>query len=347
MRGLEARTVVGLLLSIVFHQCMAAAQPFVPIPISNDSGDSEFARIDGRWIAWTDVAYQGGPKNDNDVIAFDLLNNQRLNVAITITQEDAPVISGNTIVWEENGPNLVGRTLPNGGKFPVANGPTQELAGQISGNVVVWHDDRSGRLTIWGRRLDQPAGSDFPISGTAAYDQYWSDVSGNTVVWVASTGNVYGKRLDSGGVFQVAPGTRALFPRISGDWVVWEDQNQIYSKNIVSGAGGLIGSGNRPAIDGDLAVWMEQRGAGKWDITGRHLSTGELFQVTNTPTLDENYPDVSGNVVVWQQFQGIGGRPDIYATTVPEPGGMMVVLGAGLLIGCRKGTRATWAAARV
>jgi hypothetical protein len=79
------------------------------------------------------------------------------------------------------------------------------------------------------------------------------------------------------------------------------------------------GTGSHPAIDGDLVVWS----AGG-NIFGRRLSGGPEFAITNSPLVDDTYPDVSNNLVVWQQ-SNTARQYDIYGAFVPEP------TGAGLL----------------
>jgi beta propeller repeat protein len=316
-----------------------AQPPFQAFLVSSTMSPERFPKTDGRFVVWTDVAYLGGPPGStNDVYAYDLQLGQRIPVATSSAQEDGPAVSDGVVVFNVSNPgspNIFGKNLALGGaSFTVTSAPGSQSAAEISGNLVVWHDNRNGSPEqIWGRKLDQPVGSDFAISSTnATYQQIFPDVSGNVAVWMTQNengdqGNIYGRDVNSGGVFPITTNSAyQYFPQISGRTVVWNDTRDgtvhVYGRNLDSGGDVLISSGVSAqylvAFDGDLVVWRDDR-AGNSDLWGRYLSSGGEFQITNTPNIYEDYPQVSGNVVVWEQSTGDGFDTGIWATYIPEP----------------------------
>jgi beta propeller repeat protein len=310
---------------------LARSGPFQAFPIATTPGHEGFAKIDGRYVVWTDVAFLGGPPNSsNDVIGYDLLTQQTLSIANGPLRQDDVAVSGDTAVWFQSN-RIVGRRLPGGATFNVSSGSAISYAPAISGNNAVWQDERNGSPQVWCRRLDQPAGSDFPVSSLGANSsQIFPDISGNVATWMSfqepgDQGNIYARDLTTGGIFPVT--TRMgyqFYPKISGRTVIWNDASEdnwtVWGKNLDSGNEFQISSGAGDqyycAIDGDLVVWRDDRSA-ESDIWGRYLSGGPEFQITNTPGIWEDRPDVSGNVVIWEQ--GSDPNTDIFGTVVPEP----------------------------
>jgi len=325
---------LGLIAAGIAPTQARAAISFAAFPISVTPGHDRFPKVDGRYVVWTDVAFLGGPAGStNDVYAYDLQQSQRITVADGPSQQDEPAISGSITVWTVSNPgtpDIFGRDLATSSPpFTVTAAPNPQSGQEISGKLVVWHEP--GRIRA--RNLTQPLGSDFTVSAPASYDQIFPDVAGNIVVWMSfiepgDQGNIYARDVSAGGggVFPVttSAGYQNL-PKISGRAVVWNDARsgtpRVWGKNLDVGGEFPISSGVSPqyevSIDGDLVVWRDDR-AGVSDIWGRYLSGGPEFQITDTPLIWEDYPDVSGNVVVWEQSPD-GNDTDIYGAVVPEP----------------------------
>jgi beta propeller repeat protein len=344
-----SKFVLAMVGVVVVSAGLSRAQPFTAFNISNDAANSINARTDGRYVVWSSLE-----NGDVDVLGRDLLLGQPLTVANTSALEGAPAISNGTVVWEEFTPGtssslIRGRSLPAGAPFVVTNNPLAS-APSISGNLVVWQQ-ADGPLAIWGRRLNQPIGSDFQISGAAAFDQQFPDVDGDTVVWESfmepggDVGNIYGRRLSVGGAFPITTNPENQhFARISGENVVWMDSrdggSRIYGKNLVTGVEFPISSADfsaeSPAIDGDLVVWKQNNADfSETDIYGRFLSGGDAFPITNTAGIFEDRPDVIGNLVVWQQSP-TGADNEIWGTYVPEPGSAAMAMMIGIVMLARR-----------
>jgi beta propeller repeat protein len=361
MRAKSALGIIWGMGSLVLFQAgattaEAAPTPLVKFPISTAPGQKYFPKVDGDYVVWTDVAFAGSPPGSttsNDAYAYHIPTAQQITLQSGPGYQDEPAISNGVAVWSNwsvgvpGSVDIVGRNLAGGGSnFDVTTLPGSQLAFEISGDLVVWQDDRTSPQQIRGRRLGQPAGSDFPISDPATYEQIYPDVSGDVVVWMSfqepgDQGNIYRRDLTTGGVVPVTTAAGYQFyPKVSGRTVVWNDTRdgglRVYGRNLDSGGDFPISSGvgqqYEVSIDGDLVVWRDDR-TGVGDIWGRYLSGGPEFPITLTPDIAEDYPDVSGNFVVWQQTRDAN-NIDIYGILLPEPavGGCAALVAGPLLL---------------
>ena len=125
--------------------------------------------------------------------------------------------------------------------------------------------------------------------------------------------------------------TDEVFPAISGNTVVWQDNRN--SKFAADPYGCLEGNHwdiygfdlatwkefplltnpwneTHSAVDENLLVWQDDRN-GNWDIYGMWLDTRKVFQITDDPAAQIN-PVVSKGCVAWQDDRN--GTWDIYGT---------------------------------
>jgi beta propeller repeat protein len=80
---------------------------------------------------------------------------------------------------------------------------------------------------------------------------------------------------------------------------------------------------DRPAIDGDWVVWEEYVSQQAAVIRARHLTTGEVRDLSSTTGFRTN-PDIRGTRVVWEdQRSGIG---DIYFTDLSDDQGERIAV---------------------
>jgi hypothetical protein len=325
----------------LFSAWAAAATPFTPFSISHDGQDSRFAHTDGRFVVWTSIDHARNA--ELDVLGYDLVAGQSLVVSAGGNSQAGPDVSNGVAVWEDfiqgTGPFTIrGRNLGGGASFLVTNNPNSS-APAISGNRVVWHQPGSnGQYSIYGRRLDDPPGVAFAISDPEPYEQSFPDTDGHTVVWGLwdGVGNVKARDPNGGDVFTINSNSGLYpFPRVSGNNAVWMDRSglypRIFAKNLLTGVVAPLSSpegyAEQPAIDGDLVVWRQNDapalGGIRSDIYGRYLSGGEAFKITDTPDIDEGWPDVSGNLVIWEQPMLVSSN-DIWGTYVPEPASIII-----------------------
>jgi beta propeller repeat protein len=115
--------------------------------------------------------------------------------------------------------------------------------------------------------------------------------------------------------FTVSPVDNFGFQAISGDVVVFDKNNNIYSYELSTDTGFRItaqGVSGWPDISGDTIVWMDQRN-GNWDIYGYDLSEGKEFPITSHAA-HQKWPVIDGNTVVWVDWRngGDGYGYDLY-----------------------------------
>jgi beta propeller repeat protein len=147
----------------------------------------------------------------------------------------------------------------------------------------------------------------FPDVSSAGWAVWW-DGRGTATTMAGSS--VWAKDLTSRAESRVTVlATAQTFPRISGNWVVWEDVvsgNREVLARTLPPTGSIVNVTNNPdaqgfpAIDGTKVVWEDSRNAATTgiDIYLRDLAGGSEQLVTNAPG-DQLGPEISGNTVVW------------------------------------------------
>ena len=207
---------------------------------------------------------------------------------------------------------------------PIASGPGDQGAPDIDNGYLVWEDNHSGTWDVYMR--DLYTGLVVPIH-TGPGDQRHPAISGGLIVWEDnSSGNwdIYGTYLvndQPGPEFLVAggPGDQ-VHPTTNGDDVVWESaapgslRYDIVSRRLSGGPQTVLSNSSttniNPAIDGATVVWQSTvptmtlglpTGLGRWNVLGDNLTNGGTFTVTEQAG-DNTNPAISGNTVVWQNF---------------------------------------------
>ena len=219
------------------------------------------------------------------------------------------------------------------------------------------HADLSGSNLVW----QQKTGSDWNIyyaagllgPGTsicsAAGDQIKPRVSQTDpgqpdnhvlVVWEdhrSGNADIQGYDVTTSTAFSVCTNTaQQTAPRISGDWVVWQDQRSgdwaVWGAHIdpatdtvgpaapISPEPSAGSDETEPDVSGDYVVWVDNR-YGDDDIFAYDSAAGYTWDVyPDTQRADQDQPSVSGHTVVWRDAGGV-------ATTGTD------ILGADLLTG--------------
>ncbi len=150
---------------------------------------------------------------------------------------------------------------------------------------------------------------------TAAADQMYPSIHGDTVVWADSRGSaitdddIYMKNLTSGVESSVSVANGAQQEAVVfGDYVVWKDFRNlstsgydIYAKDVRRGFESPVcvagQTQSAPDIFGDTVVWQDNRN-GNFDIYMKDLSTG-LESPVCTAAGAQWDPAIWGDVVVW------------------------------------------------
>jgi len=184
----------------------------------------------------------------------------------------------------------------------------------------------------------------FPVA-TTDDDEAFPVVSGGTVVW-----QFYNSRYDDWDIkgadisdtavvrdFQITdvPGTDA-YPMIDGNDVVWQHEYQpgldwdVHAadisdrshvvKYIVSASSD---DERLPCVSNGVAVWQHRFfGILDWDILGAVLTGAddpELFYVSTSIDIDELFPSISGDLVVWNQKMPDDAQPFVWGADITDP----------------------------
>jgi beta propeller repeat protein len=98
-------------------------------------------------------------------------------------------------------------------------------------------------------------------------------------------------------------------PAIDGGLAVWvDDRGGIYAKMLPAGVEQAIcnelGVQSNPAVSGSVIVWQDGRKqTADEDIYGYDFNTGTPLTIC-ADSVNQQYPDISGRIVVWQEGDG-------------------------------------------
>jgi len=261
-------------------------------------------------------------------------------------------LDGDRLLWmSRRGPNsqsggadinIYALDLDSNMTVAISAFPSWKQQVTASGETVVWVDGRDGRPAIYinqgdvgGERLLAYIGprrvpSAVAFSGEPA-DLHLGEpaISGETIVWTDSRGDIRGADLTTGETFAVAvdywPERQ---PAVSGDIVVWSDGRgvssgvfdtpadgwDIYARDLARQETFSISAARNdqldPAISGKVIVWQDGRNRtdadpDNWDIYGYDLTSRSEFAVTTAPGAQTS-PTISGELVAWTDAHDAG-----------------------------------------
>lgn len=227
-----------------------------------------------------------------------------------------------------------------GTEMPISLNPATQRYPVIDGNRIVWSDNRNGNWDIY--MYDLSTNTETQITNDSV-DQTHPDISGKRIVWLNWWGSGSSYNVDvhmydlltqtqsripfSGTSTTWSPdiaGTE-LFPRISGNRIVWEGttySNAISVYDIATGSMTQVSSQTgysrkmHPDISGDKVVWEDWRG-GNPEIYMYDFSAGRETHITsNANNLKSDprqiYPAIDGNKIVWMDNRNPNRSYDVY-----------------------------------
>lgn len=190
-----------------------------------------------------------------------------------------------------------------GAETPVTLNPADQRNAVVSGNVVAWEDHRNGNWDIYMKNLDTNAETQVSSS---VEDETNPDIDRSRIVYQFGVGDILLYDIGSGATSTVVavPGEQS-HPRISGDWVVWQDHRgsdwDVYFYNLGTGVESLmtdIGDQYSPSVDGNQMTWVSQGAStGETFIFVYDAASVSTFLITATG--HPSAPDIGGGAVTY------------------------------------------------
>ena len=216
-------------------------------------------------------------------------------------------VDGDRIVWVDErhgGSDLYLYDIPTATETRITNGTAVGLWPDIAGDRIVWEDNRSGAPEI--RLYDLAAGTEVRLAAGSV-----PAIDGDRVVWLDGQTGIRTMNLTDGTVAGVSSGPvqgdpLVVSPDVSGGTIVWTDNFTVFVSRD-AGEPVPLGDGSVrqgfPAVSGNRIVWSEIRN-GSASLVVHDLATGEEERVAGGPPGLATYPDISGDLVVWQNSTG-------------------------------------------
>ncbi|NLV25917.1 MAG: hypothetical protein GXY48_01915, partial [Methanomicrobiales archaeon] len=306
-------------------EAMIAQAPGIEEQMCFDSLYDWSPRVDGQYITWTQYEGQG------KVWFYDMKSGNRQMVANILSDQNNPDISDGIIVWDDNrhgSSDIYSYNIAMHKEEPVCIDTTNKFRPAISKDMVVYED--FGNDDIRDIALTK-----IGTSGIPAYinpndkDKANPDIDGE---WVAyqqlddnkNDWNIYLYNYNTKKTVQVTRDIQVQQnPRISGDFVVWEDNRNgkwdIFMYNIKKDMTTAVTFDEfddvEPSVSGSKIVWTRYGQDDSSDIYMVDLSIPKTYAVCTGPG-NQIRPDIYVDKVVWQDDRF--GNWDIFLYTL-EP----------------------------
>lgn len=315
--------------------------PPVPVVINSSSGHQVDPHVYGDVAAYTNFASGG------ELRYYDFGTGADNAIPNGGNRDQLSDVGSGGIVFTRiyaDGSEAVMLFDPSSGAGPMEIDPvagSARSAVAIGANTVAYVDhllsgDFTGEIVV----RDLVAGPATRLTNDGDIDQAPAVSSdGSVVVWercpVSSLSNcdvAMAVKAGAGWTVSSVTATPAPegFPDVDGGTVVWTAHNgtdyDIYWRAVAGGAPQqleLAGDQIHASIADDV-ITFEGASGGATDLFIYHLADGRLYQLTNTPGIQESLNDVAmlpGHTVrvVWQANDGADGTNDIYGATVAIP----------------------------
>ena len=363
--GLVPRVVAALAALAIGWLAPAMAQTPIPLPvtpvsvlINSSPGQQVDPHVDGDIASYSDFGLPTFANPAPQVRYYDFRTGADNAIPNGGNYDQLSRVSAGRIVFTRifpDGSQAVMLFDTSSGGAPVEVNPvanSQRGAAAIGGNTIAYVDydlpgGSMGEIVVW----DLAGGFATRVTNDGNIDQNPTvSPDGNVVVWercpptsLSNCDIAMAVKSSTGWTVNDVSATAAPegFPDTNGTVVVWTAHNgtdyDIYWRPVVGGAVqqlALPGDQVHSSIAGDVIAFEGVSGGGT-DIFVYHLLDGALYQLTNTPGIQESLNDLTvlpGHMirVVWQANDGADGMNDIHAATFPIPHNTKPIADAGL-----------------
>lgn len=352
------RKALGCLLSLLFIAVAAAAPvaaqsvvvpvmgttpTLTPVTINSSPGDQSNPHVSGDWATYT---------SDNAIRYYNFSTGVDAQIPLGLSAQDLlSDISGSKIVFSR-AITLVGTAVmvfdaatPWVAPLEIDPAPgTTRLGSAIGGDTVAYIDfglEKNGELVIH----DLVSNTSVRITNDTAYDQNPSvSPDGNVVTWehcvVSPTNCDIWQAVKSGGSWNRSAVTDSASPAenpdSNGALVVYDSlrgpDSDLYWRAVAGGAETqlqMAGFQYNPSIAGDFIAFESRLTlllTDTTDIFVYDIVNNRLFQITNTPLVNEELNDITllpdGSLrVVWASDEGGPVQRNVRAATFRLPSG--------------------------
>jgi Periplasmic component of the Tol biopolymer transport system len=303
----------------------AVAPTLTPVTINASAGDQYDPHVSGDWVAYTDgsgIRYYNFVTGVDAAIPLD-----------TATRDLLSDISGSKIVFSRVTPGktavmVFDASTPAVAPVEVDPAPaTTRFGDAIGGNTVAYIDfglEANGELVI----SDLSTLTSTRVTNDTAIDSNPSvSVDGNVVVWEHCLDSLtqcdIWQAVKTGGIWTTSTVANTSNPEsnpdTNGNLVLYDSQRGLNTDIFWRPVGGgaetemlIPGVERNPSIAGDY-IAFEGSAADTSDIFVYDMVTNKLYQITNTPLVNEQLNDISvlpdGQLrVVWASDEDVDTR---------------------------------------
>lgn len=293
---------VGIPNEIRYYDLVTGSDAAIP----NDGHNDGLSDVHGSTIVFRRI-YTDGSTGTRPVMALDTTNPEAGPVELDLGVGDrrsSPAIGGRTVAWTVEAGGVANRT--DVVAYDLDSGQTTRLTTDgtdiFNGSAAVSFD---GAAITWSKCLANGTGCDIYAVRKSAEGTWGAAIqltdSTSQDILPGTNGQIVTYASDVGGDFDIR----------------WKNIDGTGEQQLT-----MSGRQSNPNISGNLISFeSEAVGTTNADLFVYDLATDLLYQVTNTPDVDEMFSDISVGEdgmarVVWAQPDGLQmGHNDIYATS--------------------------------
>jgi beta propeller repeat protein len=243
----------------------------------------------------------------------------QLTIDGDVFTDDFPYVDGDYAVWTSNNQDTTKIYL-----HQISTGITTQIGNEgllpkVSGNHVIW----SGCGGICLYHID--IGTTTNIEDASMEYPQEPFIDGDNIVWSSDLDDdveIYLYQISTGTKTQITNNsTVEYYPYIQGDSIVWagmtNGHDEIFLHQISTGTTTQISNTEFelnwwPQPSGDYVVWFGDDYDGDSEIMLYQISNGTTTQITDN-AIDDDYPEIDGNYIVWGQNDGSHFTRHLYA----------------------------------
>ncbi|KAF1073640.1 hypothetical protein [Methanogenium sp. MK-MG] len=250
----------GAAVSFADEGPFSIAHPYEIISAPAAGGD-RIVWIEGIPPFYPDPEYC--PGSARAIYSYNTTSQTKTLIRSRATNARSPDLDGDLAVWEEERESTTDIIFYNfsAGTVSALQTNRPQHNPRVSEYRIVWEEGFEGERRVW--MYNTKDGESYGLS-TGKTDCFSPDIEGNTVIWVEKTDqdvySIVSLDLGSGRMFALGTTSAAVWPRIDGGRVIWEDGGLIHLASTEEGISTLTAE---PAcrsgaiISDNIAAWSE------------------------------------------------------------------------------------------